>query len=195
MADENAKAYKELQLEELKTLHGVEVDPVKRDPKSRSGRPEDAEIAKLYEDAAEYEGELERFKEELEIIRNHDVKALASALAASFQDEDQNYAQELKAVIETGWKQRVEVDQTHPQAQLELVRDTRFGDIAEKLAEAWPGYEGDFEAEIKGMLVQRWELYIEIKKEHIKEETSYIKTLGLKPDYAKKVYNRYHGIE
>ncbi len=195
MADENAKAYKELQLEELRTMHGVEVDVAKRDPKSRSGRPEDAEIAKLYEDAAEYEGELERFKEELEIIKAHDVKELVSALAERFRDEEQNYAQELKAVVETGWKQRVETDGTHPQAQLELVRETAFSAIADKLAEAWPDYEGDFEAELKGMLVQRWELYIEIKKEHIKEETSHIKNLGLKPDYAKKVYNRYHGIE
>lgn len=195
MAEENAKAYKELQMEELRTMHGIEVDTARRDPKSRSGRPEDAEIAKLYEDAAEYEAELERFKAELEIIKSHNVKALAAAIAETFQDEEENIAQELKAVVETGWKQRVEADLTHPAAQLTLVQETAFGDIADKLAEAWPDYEGDFEGELKGMLVQRWELYIEIKKEHIKEETSHIKNLGLKPDYAKKVYNRYHGIE
>jgi len=196
MDDKNSKSYMQLQMEELKEMAGVEAgkreDEVKED---RSGRPEDAEIAGLYADAAEYEEELARFEQELEVIKACELKGLVTALDERFQGEEQNYAQELKAVVESGWKQFVEVDRTHPQEQLALIQKTEFGDIAGKLAEAFPEYRGDFEKEVKGLLLKRWGMYIEIKKEHIKEETSYIKAVGLKPHYAKKVYKRYHGIE
>ena len=195
MEDKKAKRYLDMQLDELKEMVGVEIEKDEAYRQRKSGQPEDLEIATLYADAAEYEAELVRFEQELEILKANDVKALTTAMAERFADEAQNYAQELKAVVETGWKQLVEVARTHPAEQLMLIRETDFESIPEKLAGAFPGYEGDFEAEIKGMLLQRWAMYIEVKKEHIKEEIGYIKALGLKPHYAKKVYKRYHGIE
>lgn len=195
MADENKKSYMQLQMEELKTMHGIEVEIGERDTGSKSGRPEDAEIAQLYEDAAEYEAELECFEAELELIKTGTLKEMAASLSQRFPEEEKNYAQELKAVVENGWKHLTEVDRTHPEAQSALIRETAFEDIADKLSEAYPDYTGNFEEELKRILVKSWELHIEIKKEHIKEEITYIKTLGLKPHYAKKVYKRYHGIE
>lgn len=195
MQEENEKTYKELQLEELREIHSVEIDMVPEKPKDTSGRPEDAEIAGLYADAAEYEGELEAFKRELDVIKTRSTSELVPAFAEFFSGKPSAYAEELKAVVLTGWKQRVEEAQTHPYAQLECLEANAFGDISAALIRDFPAYEGDFEVELKQMLIERWERYIEIKKEHIKEETSYIKTLGLKPDYAKRVYNRYHGIK
>jgi len=195
MEDKKAKRYLELQLDELKEMYGVDAGQNAGDAGSRSGRPEDAEIAGLYADAAEYEAELARFEQELEVIAAGDVEGLAAALAERFSGEAQDYGQELKAVVETGWKRFVEADPAYPKEQLALIGEAEFGDIAGKLKEAYPGYEGDFQEDIKSILIQRWEMYIEIKKEHIKEETGYIKALGLKPHYAKKVYKRYHGIE
>lgn len=193
MARNNPKPYMEMQMEELKQMHGVDPAAGGNDLHNRSGRPEDEEIANLYADAAEYEAELETFERELEIIRECDLKTLAAALTEQIPGDDQNYARELKAVVETGWKQYAE-EGGFTREQLELVGETAFENLAETLTAANPNYDGDFEDEMKTMLIQRWEMYIAIKKEHIKEETSYIKALGLKPHYAKKVYRRYHGI-
>jgi len=193
--DKNSKRYMELQMEELKDMVADEEVAPKRDPKRRMGQPQDAEIAELYADAAEYEGELEAFERELELIRSTPFSELPTAFAEFGRSDASQYAQELKAVIETGWKQRVEEAGTHPAEQLEMIRATPFEQVVSELGKAFPDYEGDFEAELTKMLIARWELYITIKKEHIKEEHSYIKTLGLKTHYAKKVYKRYHGIE
>jgi ClpP class serine protease len=196
MADKSTKRYLELQMEELKATHGVtqkKQGAVSKKP--TSGRKEDAEIAKLYEDAAEYQEELKYFEKELEVIKAHACKDILSSLIQTFPNETKNYAQELKAVVETTWKQFVEVEKSHPEEQLLLIQQTELSNIVEKLKTTYPQYEGDFEADVKSILIQRWETYIKIKKEHIKEETNHIKTLGLKPSYAERIYKRYHGIE
>lgn len=195
MADKSTKRYMELQMEELQESYGIEKDDIGRVAKNDSGREEDAEIAQLYEDAAEYEAELECFEAELEVIKQSAFQEIVASLIRRFPNEAKSYAQELKAVVESGWRQLVEVEQTHPEAQLRLIQATPFSEIVQAFKDAFPDYPGDFESDVKGILVQRWETYIEIKKEHIKEETAYIKTLGLKPHYAKKIYKRYHGID
>jgi hypothetical protein len=197
MADnKRTKRYLELQMEELKATYGVEQENKSVDSKKiTSGRKEDAEIAKLYEDAAEYEEELKYFERELEIIKANAFKDILPLLIQTFPNEKKNYAQELKAVIESTWKQFVEVEKSHPEDQLVLIQQSECSDIIERLKDKYPEYEGNFEMDVKGILIQRWELYINIKKEHIKEETNHIKTLGLKPSYAEKIYKRYHGIE
>jgi hypothetical protein len=194
MEEKTTQTYMKLQMDELKTVHGMENAERKSEAKSQSGRPEDEEIAKLYEDCAEYEDELLRFERELEIIKRSDTAALAAAMA-ELAGEARNQAEEkLKAVVEHGWTVRVESGSASP-ASLERLRSVGFSDLASELRDAFPEEKSDFEAEIKSLLIERWELYIEIKKEHIKEEVSYIKALGLKPHYAKKIYKRYHGIE
>lgn len=187
------KSIKELQLEELQEALGA---PKEKKPKEDlSGRPEDLEIASLYDDCWEYEQELEVLKKELEAIENNTFKGLVDALIQTFPEEEKDFGQELKTVVETGWKQCVEVNQTHPKEQLELIQKTDFSEIADKLAEVYPEYDGDFEKEMRDILITRWKMYIEVKKEHIKEEVNYIKALGLKEHYAKRIYKRYHGIE
>ena len=93
-----------------------------------------------------------------------------------------------------GWTHFVEVEKTHPKEQLELIKETEFGDVVEKLNAAYPDYNGDFEAEIRDLLVKRWENLIAIKKEHIAQELAEIKTTGLKPKFVKRVYEQVHGI-
>lgn len=187
------KSIKELQLEELQEAMGVPVD--KKKPKEdMSGRPEDLEIASLYEDCWEYEQELEAFEKEFNAIKESSTIELVDVLIEAFPEEEKNFAAELKTVVETGWKQSVESGK-YPKEQLEIIDSVEFGTIAKSLAEAFPSYAGDFEAEVKAILIKRWETYIEIKKEHIKEEVNYIKALGLKSHYAKRIYKRYHGIE
>lgn len=194
MSDKNTKRYMELQMEELKETYGIEKEK-KADPKNTSGREEDAEIAGLYEDAWEYEEELQVFEAELKVIKAGTLKNITASLSERFPDEERDYAQELKAVILTGWTHLVEGKGTHPKEQLALIEATELDGLSEKLSNVYPDNAVNFETELKGLLIQRWETYIQIKKEHIKEETDHIKTLGLKPHYAKKIYKRYHGIE
>lgn len=153
-----------------------------------------AEIAGLYEDCYEYEMDLEAFQSELEIIKNHELKVLGEALSRELPNDERNYDAELKAVVEAAWNYRVNELGTHPNEQYKLIQGLEFPIMAEQLTQAFPEHEGDFFKEIKEALVQRWELLIEIKKEHIKEEIADIKTAGLKPHYAKRIYKEYHGI-
>lgn len=184
MSEKDSKRYMELQMEEMQETFGVEKEAKKKE--DMSGRPEDLEIATLYEDAWEYEEELELFEQELTLIKENATHEIEAAFEEHFDNEDRNYGQELKAVIESVCED---------EAQLEVIRQTPFGELASTLIEKFPSHEGNFETELKSILVNRWNIYIEVKKEHIKEETSYIKTLGLKPHYAKRIYKRYHGIE
>lgn len=195
MPDKNAKSYKELQLEELKTMYGVEAGSSARDVESKSGRPEDEEIATLYADAAEYEEELACMERELSLIKTSPLGELAASLGETFPHEAPNYASELKSIVLAGWKQFVEGGRTYPETQLSLIETTEFDRISETLHAAYPDSGNDFEKDLRDLLIRHWETHIEIKKEHIKEEHSYIKALGLKPHYAKRVYKRYHGIE
>lgn len=199
MAEKETKRYMEMQMEEMKSFHAKNAeDEEKKESapkKSKSNNEKEAEIAKLYADLAEYEDDLQCFEDELEVVNTNDLKDIALTLTQKFPDEERDYAAELKTVIEAGWKYMVETLNTHPKEQLELIQKNDFSDMAEKLSDAFPDYSGNFETEIREVLVKRWETLIAIKKEHIKEEIAEIKTAGLKPSYAKRVYKRYHGIE
>lgn len=195
MAEKKEKLYLELQMEELKAAHAEEVGEENPVPKKNNARnAKNAEIAKMYEDAAEYEEDLKGFEEELEIVNANTLKDIATSLIQKFPNEERDYAQELRTILETGWTHFVDVEKTHPKEQLELIKETEFGDVVEKLSAAYPDYNGDFEAEVRNFLVKRWENLIAIKKEHIKQELAEIKTTGLKPKYVKRVYEQFHGI-
>ena len=195
MSEKETKRYMELQMEELKESYGVSSE--KNDTaakKSDANREKNAEIAKMYDDAAEYEEDLKGFEEELEIVNANELKDIAAALIQKFPNEERDYALELRTILETGWTHFVEVEKTHPKEQLELIKETEFGDVVEKLNASYPDYNGDFETDIRNLLVKRWENLIAIKKEHIKQELAEIKTTGLKPKYVKRVYEQFHGI-
>ena len=193
MADKDTKRYLELQMEELKAAFGTEEEPNQK--KVKDNREKNAEIAKMYEDAAEYEEDLKGFEEELAIVKANKLEDIASGLRAKFPNEERDYAKELKSVVEFSWTHFVEVEKTHPVDQLELIKKTEFKDLVKTLTTAYPEYDGDFEAEIRAVLIKRWDTLIAIKKEHIKEEISEIKISGLKPNYVKRIYKQYHGIE
>ncbi|HHD77897.1 MAG TPA: hypothetical protein ENK97_03865 [Campylobacteraceae bacterium] len=192
MADKGTKRYMELQMEELKETYGSEEkDRIAAEERaSRAGNPKDAEIAALYEDCAEYEADLEAFESELAIIEERDPSELVAALDAQKVDSERAYAQELKKIVEHAWE--AEADR---EAYLNIVKEAEFSELIEKLNNAFPGYSGDFKEEIRSILIERWKMLIEIKKEHIKEEISEIKVRGLKPGFAKRIYKQYHGIE
>lgn len=195
MAEQESKRYLELQMEELKATHGVDVQVSEVKPKTNNAKnSKNAEIAKMYDDAAEYEEDLKGFEEELEIVNANELQNIAEALRKKFPKEERDYKQELQTIIETGWISFVEVEQTHPMEQLELIKNTEFGEVVEKLNSLYPDYDGDFEADIRTLLVKRWENLIAIKKEHIKQELDEIKTTGLKPKYVKRVYQQYHSL-
>ncbi|MEA1919730.1 MAG: hypothetical protein U9N52_07815 [Campylobacterota bacterium] len=192
MASQESKRYLELQMEELKASHSM--DTQKKNPAPKKNN-KNAEIAKLYEDAAEYEEDLECFEQELVIIKASVLKDIATKLTQTLPDEERNYTQELKVVLEAGWTHLVDVTKKHPKEQLELIKNAEFCDAVEVLRAAYPDYKGDFETDVRNILLKRWEMLIAIKKEHIKEELEEIKTLGLKPNYVKRIYMQFHSIE
>ncbi len=190
----------ELQMKALKEEHGIDGDAEaevisdkKRIPKNARSE-NNAKIAKLYEDAAEYEEELKCFEEELEIITANALKDISTLLIEKFPDAEGNYEKELKAAVEAAWVQKVEVNNTHPKEQLILIQKTDFPHMVESLKTAYPQYNGDFEEEIKKSIIQRWEMFITIKDEHIKDERAEMKLRGMKPDHIRKVYRNYHGM-
>ena len=111
-----------------------------------------------------------------------------------FPDSEGNYAEELKAILKAGWTQLVEVDQRYTNEQLELIEKTEFSDVLESLNTAYPEYNGDFETDMRNILVKRWEFLIDIKKEHVADERAEMKLQGMKPDHIRKVYRNFHGI-
>ena len=66
--------------------------------------------------------------------------------------------------------------------------------MVEKFNETFPAYDGNFETDVRNILVQRWKTLISIKKEHIKEEETDMKIAGLKPSFVKRMYKQIHGI-
>jgi hypothetical protein len=198
MAENKKKLYMEMQMDELKASlgDGKEDNKEKSSPKKNTSATDkkNIELAKLYEDLAEYEEELEGFEEELEVINTNQLKDLPASLAQKFSSEDRDYAQELKAILVATWTHLAEVEKTHSAELLELIKETDFCDVIEKLNTAYPAYAGDFETEIKDILVKRWEALIAIKKEHIKEEEDDIYIAGLKPSFVKRIYKQVHGI-
>ena len=196
MAKDEKKRYLELQMDELKgSLLEEDENPAPKKKKTNINQsPQNAAIAKLYEEAAEYEEDLKGFEEELEIVNSNALKDIAAALTHKFPDEDRDYAEELDTILVVGWTHFIEVEKTHPKEQLTLIKETDFADIVEKFNTAYPDYSGDFENDVRELLQKRWGNLIAIKKEHIKQELDEIKTSGLKPKYAKRVYEKYHGI-
>lgn len=205
MADDNKKLYIEMQMDELKDALGIEEENKAREINiariaelkaiaEKNNREKNADVAKLYENAAEYEKELEGFEKELEIINTNKLKDIANVLAQMLPDDERNYPQELKAVVVAGWTELVDTDKTHSVEQLEIIKETDFSDIAEKLSAAYPDYNGDFEKTLRSILVQRLETLIAIKKEHIEEEIEEIYIAGLKPSFVKRIYKEFHGI-
>lgn len=198
MAEKKEKLYLELQMEELKAAHAEETgeeNPVPQKSHANNVKSaKNAEIAKMYEDAAEYEEDLKGFEEELEIVNANALKDITASLIQKFPNEERDYAQELRSILEMGWTHFIDVEKTHPKEQLKLIKETEFGDVVEKLNAAYPEYDGDFEADVRNFMVKRWENLIAIKKEHIQQELAEIKTTGLKPKYVKRVYEQFHGI-
>lgn len=151
------------------------------------------ELAKMWEDAAEYEEELESFEKELAVINSNSLKDLPEALTQEIPDEERDYAQELKAILVAVWTYKVETEKTHPVEQLELIKEVEFCDVFEKITTISPDYSTDFEKEVKLALVKRWEMLIGMKKEHIKEEEDELYIAGLKPSFVKRMYKQIHG--
>jgi hypothetical protein len=188
----------EMQMDELKASLGdqKEDNEEKSTPKKNTSATDqkNIELAKLYEDLAEYEEELEGFEEELKIINATQLKDLAASLAQTLPDENRDYGQELKAILVATWTHLAEVEKTHSAEYLELIQASEFCDVIEKLDSAYPQYDGSFETEIKEILVKRWEALIAIKKEHIQEEEDEIYIAGLKPSFVKRIYKQVHGL-
>ena len=153
------------------------------------------ELAKMYEDAFEYEAELEAFEKELEIVNANKLQDIASALTQELPDEERDYSQELKAILVATWTHFVKTEKTHPIKQLELIKETEFCDVVKTLNASYPNYDGDFETSVREVLVKRWEMLIAIKKEHIEQEIEEIYIAGLKPSFVKRIYKQVHGIK
>ena len=151
-------------------------------------------LAKMWEDAAEYEDEIESFKKELEVLNANNIKNLATALAQELPDKQRDYAQELQAILVAMWTHKVEKENTHPLEQLKLIKETSFSNLVEKMDALKPSYEGDFEADVKALLTQRLEMLISIKKDHLKEEEDELYIAGLKPSFVKRMYKKVHGL-
>jgi hypothetical protein len=187
MAGGENRRIMEMQFEAMQEEHGVAKDAdAPKKPRPSNHRSENSrKIAALYEDAAEYEEELECFEKELEIINANTLSDVLDALVKNTPEYDGDYAVELKAVLEAGWTQRVDVDSTHPKEELSLIKETIFCDAVTKLSED----------DVRETLVKRWEMLVAIKTEHVAEERAEMKLRGMKPDHIRKVYRNYHGLE
>ena len=186
MAGKENRRIMEMQFEAMQEEHGVRKDPTEPPkPKHNNDRsPNSKKIAALYEDAAEYEEELEAFKSELEIINANSLTEVLSELEKNAPEYDGDYKKELKLVLEAAWTQMVEVDNTHPQSELELIKENSFTDAIAKLNED----------DVRNILLKRWEMLVAIKTEHVADERAEMKLRGMKPDHIRKVYRKYHGL-
>ncbi|CAA6827043.1 MAG: Unknown protein [uncultured Sulfurovum sp.] len=183
MADEAQTRLLELQMADLKASYGIAED-APRSTTNNDRSENSRKIAALYEDAAEYEEELETFEKELEIVQNNEVKDIVNSLVETFPDYEGDYAKELKAVLEAYWTQFVEVDKTHPEEELEQIKSLEPSEYNDQLS-----------TKVKSALIKRWEMLVSIKKEHVAEERAEMKLRGMKPDHIRKVYRKYHGLE
>lgn len=184
----------ELQKDALKEEHGVDLESSKNRIPANARSANNAKIAALYEDAAEYEAELEVFEAELEILNDNALSDLIAKLNENNPGYEGDYEQEIATVVVNAWTQLAQEQNAQLEEQIELLKKTTFSDMVEKLNEAFPDYAGDFEAEIREVLVKRWEFLIDIKKEHIADERADMKLRGMKPDHIRKVYYNYHGV-
>ena len=189
---DEARRLMEIQRDALKEEHGVDVKAGGRIPKN-ARHPNNEKIAKLYEDAAEYEAELEAFEAELEILNDNALGDLVAKLNENNPEYEGDYAEEIAAGIVNAWTHLAE-EKSDAKKQLELLKQTAFSDMVEKLNATFSAHAGDFEAEVREVLVTRWKFLVDIKKEHIAEERADMKLRGMKPDHIRKVYYNYHGV-
>ena len=204
MADDSKKLYMEMQMDELKASLAMEDEDspeeennakvVKKKAPPKNNNNKNAEVAKLYEDAFEYEEELEAFEQELEIINSNELKNISKALTQHFSDEDRNYEEELKAVLTLGWTHLVETEKTHPKEQLDFIKENEFSNLVVQFGSKFPEHANEFEAKVREIFLKRWETIIAIKKEHIEQEIEEIYIAGLKPSFVKRIYKQFHGI-
>ncbi len=171
----------ELQMDALKEEHGVDVNAAHRIPKNaRSAN--NAKIAKLYEDAAEYEAELKMFESEMVVVEESPLVELVERLQENNPAYEGDYAKEISQVILNGFTQLVEAGELQAEA-LERVKGATFAE-----------YATVYEAQIREILLKRWSFLVEMKKEHIADERAELKLRGMKPDHVRKVYYNYHGL-
>lgn len=154
--------------------------------------PKNIELAKLYEDAYEYEEELVAFEAELEIVNTHKIEELATALAKELPNKERDYNKELQGILVATWTHKVETLKTHPKEQLDFIKECRLSNVVEKLSSTFSEYEGDFSKEVKAAFTDRLQTLITIKKQHIEEEEEDIYIAGLKPSYVKRIYKQVH---
>jgi len=208
MADNSKKLYMEMQMDELKSTLAAQEDEDDLDPleemikeqaaskkKVNKNTEKERELAKMYEDAYIYEQELDTFEKELEVVKANNLKDIATALREAFPELIKDYENEFKASLVTAWKHNIEVKKSRPKEQLELIEKTKFIEIVETFNSTYPDYEGNFENEVKLVLVKRWEMFIDIKKSEIEEEHEEIYIAGIKPSYVKRIYKQVHGIK
>lgn len=206
MADDSKKLYMEIQMEELKASLVDDEDEEDLDPleqmmqeaatekKVNKNSEKEKELAKMYIDAYEYEQELEVFEKEFAVVKANDLKDIATALRQEFPEVQRDYENEFKAALVTTWTHHIEVKQSHPQEQLDLIEENEFNDVVASFETKYPNYEGDFAKEVKIVLVKRWENFISIKKAEIEEELEEIYIAGLKPSYVKRIYKQVNGL-
>ncbi len=206
MAETNKKLYMEMQMDELKASleennedlntdnnnNKVEVSSKK---KNKSNDEKNIELAKMYEDIAEYEEELEGFEKELEIINVNAFNAISAALTSELPDDERNYENELKGILIATWTHKIEMKELASQEMLEVIKSSSLNNLIETLNSTYPEHDGDFEKELKSIFINRLNMLIEIKKEHIKEEVDDIYIAGLKPSFVKRIYKQVHGIK
>lgn len=162
--------------------------------KAAEQKQKNIELAKLYEDAYEYEEELKSFEAELEVVNANKIEELAAALTKELPDEQRDYDKELQGILVATWVYKVETQKTHPQEQLDLIKESTLSNVVEKLNSKFPDYEGDFSKEVKAAFTDRLETLITIKKDHIKEEITELKIAGLKPTFVKRIYKQVNGL-
>jgi len=195
MASKEEKRYLELQMEELKEAYANKEDENPAPKKNDAQHKKNLEIAKLYEDAAEYEEDLKAFEKELEVVLANKLKDIPDELLEKSPSEERDFTQEIKNLLEATWTHYVEVEKSHPQEQLDIIKNSTLSEVVENLDKAYPDVQQSFEDTIKKLLITRWETLIAIKKEHIKEEIAEIKIMGLKPNYVQRIYKQFHGIQ
>ena len=182
MAGKENRRIMEMQMDALKEEHGVEIDSSKNRIPKNARSANNAKLAAVYEDAGEYEAELKGFEKEFEVLNDYALADLVAKLNENNLEYEGNYAKEISEVAVNGFMQLVEA-KTYTQEQLALVKQMDF-----------TAYNGDFETDIKEILMKRWEFLIDIKKEHIADERAEMKLQGMKPDHIRKVYYNYHGL-
>jgi hypothetical protein len=189
MAD--SKSLMQHQMEAIKDIYGNDIEIIENEEEiDKSGQEQDREIAELYEDLYQYKMDLACFEKELELVKENDLFSLLDALEKEKFDT-RDYKQDLLGVLEHNWKQKCEQGIINND-QLSVFENKNFNEVLQKLIDL---NSQDILDPLKSDFIKRWELLIEIKKEHIKDETAEIKVTGLKPYYAERVYKRFHGIK